>query len=552
MVKFKNISSDIYFRLFLIFIVVIIGIPLYSYVFTGDRVHLSDDMMQEYLSHGIFRESILKYKRFPLWSPYIGGGYPLYAHPHDASMVLPLTIPVLLFGEVLGIKINILILYLLGILGVFLCSREFFSGNKFAVFLATLIYAPSVFFVNRLMSGNYNELFIFAFPFILYFYEKGKKKPFSFLISALLMVMYVFFAKFSFLTVMFFLFIFSLAQIIAIRMQNKQPINYKPITYFVVFGLFVALISIVKSIPMYGLLKKTLYFQSESMNLNIARLLSYKNAGSLGCFLLALLTGKAYILSLRFFNSKSPLAKRYIPIIKVSFLLLPLFLAINFYGYKRDFQIVKVAQVPIEKEFHQIYGVWLSEDRGLVKSKEMHRSGLRTLHSLGYLNFLRKVGTIDWYDDKLTIDSNVIPRYLVPCYGYGNKFPQSFIVTKDVAFPNVDYHGEAYVRGGSGEVKGFEIEPNRLLIKFDANGPAKIIVNQNYESSWVASEGMVKEKNGLILLEVDGSGLKEIVLSYHPKIFYVSLFVTLISLLVSIYLVGYNKNFRNFISYRKV
>ncbi len=146
--------------LVLVCLLLVAASPVILYVFSWEKAHLKDDMFQEYHSHRFFADSITKFARFPLWSPSVGGGYPVYAHPHDPSMLLPLGLPVILFGEINGIRINVFILYSIGVAGMFFYARKVFSKDRDAVMLVVLLYATSQFFFERVASGNYNGIFI--------------------------------------------------------------------------------------------------------------------------------------------------------------------------------------------------------------------------------------------------------------------------------------------------------------------------------------------------------------------------------------------------------
>ena len=60
----------------------------------------SQMLFRAYLHHSVHTD-----RRLPLWCPFVGGGYPIFAHPADDSLT-PFAVPVLLFGEILGVKIN--------------------------------------------------------------------------------------------------------------------------------------------------------------------------------------------------------------------------------------------------------------------------------------------------------------------------------------------------------------------------------------------------------------------------------------------------------------
>lgn len=514
---------------FLGLVILPLFLPLFSYTLTWQDVHLNDDMMQEYLSHGILRQSILDYERFPLWSPYIGGGYPLYAHPHDASMILPLWVPVLLFGEVAGIKINVLILYILGILGMYFYTKKIFSPYRTIIFLSTLVYAANPYFLRTLYDGNYNELFIFIFPALLFLYEKGKTKAVWLLISSLLMTALVFFGKFYLIYSLLVLFFFVFIEFIIMKKKEKTA-NFKPLVYFGIFILLLMCFSLVKLIPMCSLILRTIFLETRP----ILDYFKFKYFYILGIFLICLTLGKMYTLLTRFL-------KKYLNFKTKGFIFFNLFCIIVTLSilYCSSFETYNLSKQPGARylEFKSLEPSMQTKEFYQINTFAMVKDGLRTEHSLGYLNFRRGVGTVDWYDDGITLTTKVQPKY--------------FVTETDNQIPNPEYKGEVYVTEGDGEVTDFVVEPNQFKVSFTANSPLTIVINQNYDLDWKSNKGIIQNYNGLLSIKIDAVGNGELVLVYSPRIFYITLLFSLTSLIFAVYLLCYNKRLINFICYLK-
>ena len=101
--------------------------------------------------HGVIRETIVKYHQFPLWNPYYNGGMPLLASP--ATRVLsPTLLPVLLFGELIGIKIEIWLCLVIGIMGVYLLAR-YLRMEIIPSYLSAIVYMMSGLYVLNLCVG---------------------------------------------------------------------------------------------------------------------------------------------------------------------------------------------------------------------------------------------------------------------------------------------------------------------------------------------------------------------------------------------------------------
>ena len=62
--------------------------------------------------------SILEYGQFPFWNPYMGGGNILFHHP-EVAVLSPFFLLYLVFGAVVGLKLQVGICYLIGFWGSF-------------------------------------------------------------------------------------------------------------------------------------------------------------------------------------------------------------------------------------------------------------------------------------------------------------------------------------------------------------------------------------------------------------------------------------------------
>ena len=116
--------------------------------------------------HGMARDAILRGGEYPLWCPYFGGGVPICGHPEN-PLPSPLAIPSILFGEVAGLKIASLLVWIVGGLGTYLFARRVARIGPVGAGAAAGVLALSAWFPQRLLSGNFNELCFFLFPLIL-------------------------------------------------------------------------------------------------------------------------------------------------------------------------------------------------------------------------------------------------------------------------------------------------------------------------------------------------------------------------------------------------
>ncbi|MFC1889785.1 hypothetical protein ACFL4G_08525 [Thermodesulfobacteriota bacterium] len=133
-----------------------------------DRISLDDDWLHLYQFYGIARESILDFGEFPVRTFYLGGGFPVICHPEFPAGT-PMLIPVLLFGEVGGLKIGHLFPFVIAFLGTFWYVRRILNLSQISAFFAGLTLCFSGVYPLSFSSGGYNLRYYYYFPFLLGF-----------------------------------------------------------------------------------------------------------------------------------------------------------------------------------------------------------------------------------------------------------------------------------------------------------------------------------------------------------------------------------------------
>lgn len=142
-----------------------------------DGIQSEDDFRNlDWLSTRLFdaflHKSVNEFGQFPFWCPYFGGGYPVYQHPSSGSLT-PLAPAVIVFGEIYGVKINLLCLLFLGGLGVFLLARNILKISNLAALFSALSYLVSGWFPSMMLVGFYNLAIYHLIPLILYFFVRS-------------------------------------------------------------------------------------------------------------------------------------------------------------------------------------------------------------------------------------------------------------------------------------------------------------------------------------------------------------------------------------------
>ncbi len=113
------------------------------------------------------RRALLEDGEFPLRTHLLGGGFPVAAHPSDGSWA-PTIVAVLLFGDVIGNKLNLLLFLLAGAFGVHALARRFLGCSEDAAVLAGALFAVSGWLPSMWLVGFYNQVFFLLAPAILY------------------------------------------------------------------------------------------------------------------------------------------------------------------------------------------------------------------------------------------------------------------------------------------------------------------------------------------------------------------------------------------------
>jgi hypothetical protein len=120
--------------------------------------------------------AILEDGQFPLRSHLVGGGFPILIHPSDGSWA-PTLVAILLLGDVLGLKANLVLLFLIGALGVYGLARRWARLAPFPAAFAALLFALSGWMPSMLLVGFYHQVFYLPIPAILFLLLSSPGRP---------------------------------------------------------------------------------------------------------------------------------------------------------------------------------------------------------------------------------------------------------------------------------------------------------------------------------------------------------------------------------------
>ncbi|MBZ0273464.1 hypothetical protein K8I61_15605 [bacterium] len=112
------------------------------------------------------RDTILHHHALPGRSHLVGGGYPVAAHPSDGSWS-PLILTSLVFGERVGLRLNMLLALFVGGWGVFLLARDRLALSTRAAAFTSLAFALAGWYPSRIVVGFYESTVWLLFPMAL-------------------------------------------------------------------------------------------------------------------------------------------------------------------------------------------------------------------------------------------------------------------------------------------------------------------------------------------------------------------------------------------------
>ncbi len=180
------------------------------------NINLNWDWLQHLGFARASRQAILEYGQLPLRTPYFNGGYPLFGHPLENTLNA-VFLPILIFGETAGLKINIFLFHLLGGLGMYYLSRRCLNFTYLGALFSVFVFALGGNLHRLLISGiaYYPQATYFFIPLLiaLLIRSRDSKKHLIYLVAALAIL------RFS---VSIFLFIFLFSVLEAIRSAKRK------------------------------------------------------------------------------------------------------------------------------------------------------------------------------------------------------------------------------------------------------------------------------------------------------------------------------------------
>lgn len=245
--------KDILVILLIILVVTLSCLPLFKNI---RNINLNWDWLQMLSYYRAARQSILGYHQFPLRTYYFSGGYPLVANPQDGSLN-PFFIPIFIFGEVIGLKINVFLVHLIGALGMYYLTRYVLKYNRWGALFSSLVFCLGGHSHRLLIRGQdyIPTSYYFFIPLALALFIKTKEHKRYLIFTAFIFTIIITQAGLYTAPILLFIFLFSCLE--ATKFKDRKFV-FEPfyIRSFFIIILFTLLLAAVKIFPMLELLKQ--------------------------------------------------------------------------------------------------------------------------------------------------------------------------------------------------------------------------------------------------------------------------------------------------------
>jgi hypothetical protein len=121
--------------------------------------------------HAVPRLAIVEHHQIPLWNPYNWSGLPMLGHP-ESRVLAPTFALSLLFGEVIGLKLELVLHLLIGLLGMQSLMKHLGAG-PIARFTASAVFMLNSSYALHVSVGHVWAFSFAYFPWALLFHLKA-------------------------------------------------------------------------------------------------------------------------------------------------------------------------------------------------------------------------------------------------------------------------------------------------------------------------------------------------------------------------------------------
>ncbi len=209
----------------------------------------SDDWDLTYATFESARKSIVEYRQWPGFNPYLAFGSDMDANPQSAHASI-FFIPILIFGTFYGYKVAIIAAILIGLFGMQALLKGLGLDNLKSVLLSMLFCSASYFSRHIMEAGHSNFLNFYLVPYLFYFLNIFRLKIsfWSGIIPTLILTHFISAgAPFAFIVAVFLITLWTIGLILT------KNIRFIKVLGFFSIVLFSAGLSLWKIIPVLDL-----------------------------------------------------------------------------------------------------------------------------------------------------------------------------------------------------------------------------------------------------------------------------------------------------------
>jgi hypothetical protein len=546
---------------------------------------------------------------FALWNPWLEGGIPSYAHPSDPSLS-PFFITALIFGPLLSMKVDAVLLLLLASLGSYLLARRWLAITPSAAALVGLSIACSGWLPSRMAVGFYESLWLCVVPLVAAFLLRCADEGGPLGGGARWLLLAVLLLAAAGIQMQLCL-AFSALQLLMMASLGPLPDRGNRLLFLgvVVAALvLVALLGAVKFLPMTELLldrggrsgyysREVTFFGAlfaqinalfssatlvgEYDSLGMPSLPEYQHVGlapvvavlallgmsvrdrrgrALGALLLATLllswrSGNGTQFSL--FELLAPLpvfssvrdTARYLPFFILLWFSLLAGLGLQALGRHPLLQgsprarsvgyvLLILVMLPGGLRSAGLYQGVLSEGVATAQAPKAPFTQIQLLGkpATGIRAVTRQIYLAPQQGQAVLYEPEDLPRSVPSAVqGMINLRPDG------VRARNPEYRGELWLGLGEAQLSGLGIGVNTLSFELHSEGPAEVVINQNFHRGWVAPDGVeVFDSGGLVGVRVGGEWRGPLELCFTPRIACWGLLASILGLAFVLALLGWD------------
>jgi len=509
--------------------------------------------------------SIVDYGQFPFWNPYMGGGNILFHHP-EVAVLSPFVLLYWICGAVVGLKLQVLICYFLGLTGSFYLGRTL-GISRWGSLLLSVAYFGSVHFALHFAEGHMPFTHFCFLPWFLAGLKLAEESVGYLALSAGALALMVL-GNGGAIPLLYTLTFSGLW----VLLESARRVNLRPLLNLALATGLGLLVAAVKFVPMVVYLTQNQWAGAPEETIPLTALSSvffgldhslmasnfegqFWGWHEYGAYVSPLLILLVMIILVRQFKSRWPWM-----VLAVFFLLLgmgnfsswsPWALLSQFPGFEsarctgRSFQFVILGIAVLAAFGYDSARAWIQQH--LLGQAGRYRLAINVLH--GVLAVICATNLILAWPimssahrqqpveiepaEKFVqvVDKNplIYAYYLAGKGSLITPWLSAYHPSRGLVDPTETVH-EYYVTSGTAVLDSMHFTPNRLDYFFRAQSTGEMVVSVGFDPGWsLSGSAMLRQQQSLLAFPFS-QGRKHVTLSYRTPYFDLGLILSLVGL----------------------